>query len=186
VRFIPRERVEAKLDGNWIESANRLRTELDAAPGAPERKKIIDDNGDVWRDLKPTLRTIADTKCWYCETKADRSDNAVDHFRPKSYYWWLAFDWKNFRYSCTFCNSRRRDPDSDQVGGKQDNFPLAGGSARATGPATVRDEDPLLLDPFVYDDHRLIWFDETGLTKAHPSREGDTDVELRNKASVDL
>lgn len=186
MRFIPRERVEARLDGNWIDSAKGLRTELDTAPGAKERKKIIDDNDAVWRGLKPTLRAVADTKCWYCETKADRTDNAVDHFRPKSVYWWLTFDWTNFRYSCTFCNSRRRDPDSDQVGGKQDGFPLADGSARATNPAMVEDEVPLLLDPFVYDDHRMIWFDETGLTKPHPSREGDAEVESRIKASVDL
>ncbi len=22
-------------------------------------------------------------------------------------YWWLAFDWKNYRYFCTWCNQRR-------------------------------------------------------------------------------
>ena len=156
------------------------------APGANARRAIIDDNGQMWRDLKPKLRLIAERKCWYCETKADRADNAVDHYRPKSFYWWLAFDWTNLRYSCTYCNSRRRDPDSEQVGGKQDQFPLAEGSVRATTPEQVDDEKPLLLDPCEYDDHRLIWFDETGLTQVHPDREGDVKVESRIKASVDL
>lgn len=37
----------------------------------------------VWRDLKDGLANLLHDKCWYCETAVDRSDNAVDHFRPK-------------------------------------------------------------------------------------------------------
>jgi len=186
VRYIDPRRVEDRLNGNWISAAAELRRQLDEAPDSTIQKEIIKDNADTWRDLKPILRLIAERKCWYCETNEDRSDNAVDHYRPKSFYWWLAFAWTNLRYSCTYCNSRRKDPDSEQVGGKQDLFPLAPGNVRATTPGQVRSEEPLLLDPCIYDDHRLIWFDETGLTKVHPTYKDDVEVIARVEASVDL
>ena len=42
------------------------------------------DHGQVWRDLKNGLAGLLHDKCWYCESPVDRSDNAVDHFRPKN------------------------------------------------------------------------------------------------------
>ena len=79
----------------------------------------VNDHSDVWRDFKPSLETIVGKKCWYCESKQSRSDKEVEHFRPKkrvtgvtpphSGYKWLTFDYRNLRYSCAFCNKRRRD-----------------------------------------------------------------------------
>ena len=40
----------------------------------------------------------------------------VDHFRPKSIYWWLAYCYDNHLYSCQICNETY----------KGDNFPVAG------------------------------------------------------------
>lgn len=42
-----------------------------------------DDRKAVWGVLKDGLASLLHDKCWYCETHVDRSDNAVDHFRPK-------------------------------------------------------------------------------------------------------
>jgi hypothetical protein len=125
-----------------------------------------DNHSAVWRQLKNGLADLFNDKCWYCETPVPRSDNAVDHFRPKgrvsdaarphSGYRWLAFDRTNFRYACTFCNSRRKDVDGGTAGGKADRFPLHDESKRAYGVGSLADEQPVLLDPCDISDWRLL------------------------------
>ena len=44
-------------------------------------------------------------KCAYCETKyLKNSDNWLEHYRPKSQYYWLAYEWSNLIPTCTKCN----------------------------------------------------------------------------------
>jgi hypothetical protein len=97
------------------------------------RHKAINAKSSVWRAAGTALRRASHDKCWYCETRENRSDKPVDHFRPKNSvieddthpgYTWLAFDWTNLRLSCTFCNSKRRDLEGGTEGGKQDHFPI--------------------------------------------------------------
>ena len=124
------------------------------------------DHSAVWRDLKNGLADLLHNKCWYCETAVERSDNAVDHFRPKGRvsdatrthtgYRWLAFDENNFRYACTFCNSRRKDVASGTAGGKADRFPLVNEAQRVYTTGAVDAEQPLLLDPCDLSDWRLL------------------------------
>ena len=115
--------------------------------------------------------TIPCGKCWYCESRQVRSDNAVDHFRPKSRvqgvvpahggYWWLAFDWENYRYTCTYCNSLRKSATTS--GGKQDFFPLEDENKRAySGKDNHREEVAALLDPTKVSDFWLLAFSEDG------------------------
>ena len=111
----------------------------------------------VWRELKDGLAELFFDKCWYCEMRITRSDNAVDHFRPKGRvsdadrdhrgYRWLAFSLDNLRYSCTFCNSRRRAGRGGTVGGKSDRFPLLEESKRVYLEGPTDAETPTLLDP---------------------------------------
>ena len=120
----------------------------------------------VWRELKDGLAKLLHDKCWYCESPIDRSDNAVDHFRPKNRvsdavkahagYRWLAFDESNFRYACTYCNSRRKDQDGGSSGGKADRFPLINEAQRVYRAGSVEEEQPLLLDPCEMSDWRLL------------------------------
>jgi hypothetical protein len=133
---------------------------------AVENGSDPNDHSAVWRELKDGLAGLLHDKCWYCESPVERSDNAVDHFRPKNRvsdaanthegYRWLAFDEANFRYACTYCNSRRKGLDGGTVGGKADRFPLLNELQRvyATGP--VAQELPLLLDPCELSDWRLL------------------------------
>ncbi|MQW33440.1 hypothetical protein [Sinorhizobium meliloti] len=135
------------------------------------------DFDEVWRDLKQRLMGLLHDKCWFCESPVTRSDNAVDHFRPKGRvsdatqphtgYRWLTFASANFRFACTFCNSRRVDVENGTAGGKADRFPLLDENARVyeVDPAaldfddlmaTVRAERPAILDPCHYDDWRLL------------------------------
>ena len=121
---------------------------------------------DVWRELKSNLADLLHDKCWYCEVSVERSDNAVDHFRPKGRvsdatnvhpgYRWLAFDRYNFRYSCTFCNSRRKDVKGGTAGGKGDRFPLIDENSRVYEEGPIELERPILLDPCIYSDCQLL------------------------------
>ena len=46
-------------------------------------------------------------KCAYCEAStASVSYGDVEHYRPKSRYWWLAYCLDNLLASCTLCNQR--------------------------------------------------------------------------------
>lgn len=118
----------------------------------------INKRSAIWRDLKDPLADISHDKCWYCEVKQERSDNAVDHFRPKSIYPWLAFEKGNLRYSCTYCNSLRKNPETGETEGKADSFPLFNEAQRATVPGQEAHENPILLDPCRTQDPGLLDF----------------------------
>lgn len=125
-----------------------------------------DDHSGIWRELKDRLGELLHDKCWFCETQIDRSDNAVDHFRPKKAvsgtanphagYRWLAFALENFRYSCTYCNSRRVDQIGGTAGGKANLFPLVNETKIVYTEGLVKDEAPALLDPCSVSDWLLL------------------------------
>ena len=107
----------------------------------------IGNHSAVWRDCKANLKQASFDKCYYCEMKNIRSDGTVDHYRPKSKYKWAAFSLDNFRFACTFCNSRRTDQKTGEIGGKGAGFPILEGCDRATCNEEICNEIPLLLDP---------------------------------------
>lgn len=161
---------DLKLDKDWVAAADKAAAAVVGASPAT-RSKVINDNQDVWKALKDSLSTLSHKKCWYCESIDPRSDNAVDHYRPKSNvkdaapphegYWWLAFDWRNYRFTCTFCNSIRTT--ATTAGGKHDYFPLWEETKRARCDTDdIENEYPLLLDPVRVAHVRLIAFSEDG------------------------
>ena len=113
-----------------------------------------------WNALKSWLAKISSDKCWYCEAKSDRAPLDVDHFRPKlattvdgkklegnSGYYWMAYDWSNFRLSCQRCNRPEGD-ESDTVRGKANEFPLRDETTRCNVPGgALTAEVPRFLDP---------------------------------------
>ncbi|MBG7700907.1 HNH endonuclease [Streptomyces sp. MC1] len=193
--FIDRQEVIAMLPEGWQAKAKSVTDALLAADGEESRKRIISENEELWRSIKDVLAKVGHHKCWYCETANIRSDNAVDHFRPKNRvagsshggYWWLAFDVKNYRFACTFCNSRRHG-EGGTTGGKADHFPLVDGSQRADNPLIpITVETPLLLDPCDYFDTTTLWFDETGQVGVNPDAElVEENVSQRVYASREL
>ncbi len=154
------------LPENWLTEAEEALAKISS-----EEAKI-EDLSRVWRDLKPVLEELIGKKCWYCEVIQSRSDKEVEHFRPKKKVWdvqpkhngyfWLAFNYKNFRYSCQFCNKRRKDVVNNRIGGKGNYFPLADESKRARIPGDESREVPILLDPCVEGDVKLLDFDDAG------------------------
>lgn len=59
----------------------------------------------VWKRAKAQLKVESEEKCAYCESPtAVVAHGDVEHFRPKSIYWWLAYCYDNYLYSCQICN----------------------------------------------------------------------------------
>jgi hypothetical protein len=78
----------------------------------------------VWTPAKKTLKKESFGKCAYCESPTAHVAHAdVEHFRPKSIYWWLAYWYGNYSYSCQICNQSH----------KRDSFPIGGRAL--VGPA---------------------------------------------------
>jgi uncharacterized protein (TIGR02646 family) len=82
-------------------------------------------NGNVWKAAKEQLKIETGGKCAYCESPTDSvAHGDVEHFRPKSVYWWLAYCYDNYVYACQICN---------QVF-KKDGFPVHASAGAWTGP----------------------------------------------------
>lgn len=172
-------KAEKALDDLRKEIKNaELAAELSKEDIAAARKKAISDGlkkktrQKIWRDLSDDLGKLTNYKCWYSESKNSGSDKDVDHFRPKGSvlenpdhegYWWLAFDWKNYRYSCTWCNQRRVDRIHSTDGGKWDHFPLCEENSRAKDECDDCDnEDVELIDPTHPSEWKLLTFRSDG------------------------
>ena len=178
-------------DEEWLKKAERATKDLLA--GDVERRKRILKNRPLWRDLKEKFMSASQLKCWYCETLINRQPGTMDHFRPKGRvtdvnhegYWWLAYDWRNYRYSCTLCNSANANPDTGDVEGKANHFPLLEEAKRArTFEGDIAEERPLLLDPTDLRDPDLLAFDQDGNAAPRSVETKDPVGHKRAKRSV--
>lgn len=141
---------------------------LDADGKREDRNALIDTNSAHWGVLKPWLLALSAGKCWFTEARELASHLDVEHFRPKKSarnvkgpardgYWWLAFDYMNFRIAGTVPNRK-----------KGAWFPLRYGSRCSSYRRRCEgDETPHFLDPTNAFDVTLLAFDEEG--KAVPA-----------------
>ena len=104
--------------------------------GKPREKKNLDvlklkrEKGDIpskdfksnlWKPAKKQLRKESNDKCAYCEADTKVvAHGDVEHFRPKNVYWWLAYCYDNYLYSCQICNQTF----------KSNRFPISGTKLR--------------------------------------------------------
>ena len=172
MRYIPL--LDNPPDAAWLARADALTQSLLNAPDMDTRKAIIDANSRIWGEIKDHLLALSNQKCWYSEAKETYSHYHVDHFRPKKRaldlegvdqggYWWLAFDWKNYRISGSVGNTKKGDRFS--VLNHKANLP--------TDP--LEDEMIYFLDPIDTDDPALLTFDENGVIKPINPNEEDWD-----------
>lgn len=200
MRHIDIDLLEQKIPDEWKQRARKAYKAVKNANTAKERSEKIDEYSSLWKELKALLKEISHGKCWYCESSSHRILGDVDHLRPKNKikhyrnyngpehkgYWWLAFEWKNYRYACELCNRLNRDHTTGIVGGKGSYFPLLDESRRVydeCNPFQLLQEIPLLLDPTVEIDTFLITFLEDG--SAQPASD-DPDEKIRAEASIRL
>ena len=130
------------------------------------------------------------------------ADRNVDHFRPKGQirevdenlqdteltsngYWWLAFNYKNFRLAAMHANQRRVDLTT--AGGKWNFFLVRGARAPELTELDVIVEDVLAIDPCSASDIRLLWFDLEGkpsLAARHREGHNLKENEYRIRATI--
>lgn len=89
--------------------------------------------------VKRDLAAMQHDKCCYCEQLQEGSKyRDVEHYRPKSLYWWLTWTWENLLFACNDCNRTY----------KRDQFPLEPGCSQLVAEqAPPAGERPLVLDP---------------------------------------
>ena len=85
--------------------------------------------GSYWAKAKAQLLIESNNKCAYCDTPTRVvAFGDVEHFRPKSIYWWLAYSYENYLPACTACNQEF----------KKDFFELQDKSLRLKGPKVTK------------------------------------------------
>lgn len=158
-----------------IAEGEQLTKELMALP-PDQRKDFIDRHHDYWGKLKAHYIDLSHGKCWYTEAKEIVSHYHMDHFRPKKEpiklernckietatsveaYWWLAFDWKNYRLAASNANTS-----------KGSYFPLKKGTHSVQQGQDIGQEWYGLIDPTDEYDVSLIAFGLDG--KVYPACE---------------
>ncbi len=89
--------------------------------------------------IQQTLDTMFSGKCGYCESYIKHiSDAHIEHYKPKSRFPELTFDWDNLLLACSKCNSTF----------KSDKFPEAHENGPIINPCV---DDPIKHFEFFYD-----------------------------------
>ena len=74
-----------------------------------------------WKPAKKQISKESNDKCAYCEADTKIvAHGDVEHFRPTNVYWWLAYCYDNYLYSCQICNQTF----------KSNRFPISGTKLR--------------------------------------------------------
>lgn len=145
-----------------------------------DRNKLIDASSAHWGKLKGWLSALSYGKCWFTEAPDAASHLDVEHFRPKKSarnikgperdgYWWLAFDFMNFRFAGTVPNRK-----------KGVWFPLRYGSPVSSfAQRCEEDEAPYFLDPTNAHDVTLLAFDDEGKAVPMPGLDRWEEVRVR-------
>lgn len=155
-------------DLQWIKKADTVTAKLIAEGDAIKRNELIKTYSKLWGELKDFLSALSHEKCWYTESKNPGSYCHVDHFRPKTEaideigndiggYWWLAFDWMNYRYSGPAANVK-----------KSSYFQVIQDQAKKYGD-NIKKEQILFLDPINFSDPDHLAFNNEGMAQPKSS-----------------
>ncbi|NHN25237.1 hypothetical protein FIA58_006055 [Flavobacterium jejuense] len=186
MRYIDRNKFREKVETFGWEVVRQAQINAMEGFNLLQKKNHINNN-PLWNQLQPIMLTLSNNKCWYSEAPIGNSDFEVDHFRPKGKskqkndfkdpnskstilkengYWWLAYEWSNYRLSGGLANKIRRDRlgDCEETHGKGDYFPLDCNDVGriADDEENINCEIPILLDPFSQEDVSLLAFDSNG------------------------
>ena len=186
MRYIDRNIFQQTVNDFGWEAIKQAQLQAMNGMNIDEKKEYIR-NHPEWNQLQPIMLSLSNNKCWYSEAPIGNGDLEIDHFRPKSRskqkldytdpkstsithnpngYWWLAYEWYNYRLSGSLANKRRRDRlgNGEEVHGKGDYFPLDCDDVGrvANDEENTNCEIPILLDPLNREDVSLLTFDSNG------------------------
>ncbi|MBW8050571.1 MAG: hypothetical protein FVQ77_09570 [Cytophagales bacterium] len=140
-------------------------------------------------EARKTLWEHQNKKCCFCEReREEKRESDLEHYRPKAKvndepkhngYWWLAYNWENYLFSCKPCNETY----------KGNQFPLMSAGQRAFQESDDLDlELPVLLDPYKDNPESAISFDWDScndlFVKAVNHPQHDTDERGRNTIEI--
>lgn len=116
-------------------------------------------------DIKGPLFNIYHGKCAFCEQRVEQWQ--VEHFRPKSIYYWLAFSWDNLLYACPSCNVSKSN--KFDIEGTRAKAPKSFKTINARSKSYDKKEKRLFFNPEVDDPAPHLTFQKDGLiSSAHP------------------
>lgn len=200
MRHIKKPDLRGRIKEKWHKAAKAALAEVKRQP-ADQRGAFITSffkkNKDLWARLKKNLAQPTPAKCWYSEARRPVAELEIDHFRPKGAvtgckhagYWWLAFNWENFRMATPLANKRRHDEIGENTQGKGTHFPLWDESKRVPDDeeCSTKNETPLLLDPFVAKDVVLLDYSpEDGKVVERYDKAGNELRYVRANKSIEL
>jgi hypothetical protein len=100
--MIPLTRIRSAIPAAFRGEKRIQQLRLLAAAVAQGKREF---HSEYWKKAKKQLKAESHDKCAYCEASvAVVAHGDVDHFRPKSTYWWLAYCYDNYAYTCQVCN----------------------------------------------------------------------------------
>lgn len=112
-------------------------------------------------DIKERLLVIYNSKCAYCEHKLELLH--IEHYRPKTKYYWLAYSWDNLLLACPTCNQYKRD--SFAINGNPASFYATTNeilNINVLSASYDKVEKPLLVNPEITDPAIYLCFKRTG------------------------
>ncbi|MFV8756215.1 HNH endonuclease [Nannocystaceae bacterium ST9] len=112
-------------------------------------------DSQAWGEIRAALRSMStgSLRCMYCEDSAGRD---IDHYHPKSSFPFRAYDWQNYLWACSICNSNY----------KRDRFPTSKGRPTLIDPTRDDPADYLEFDP-----RTGKWFAKAGCVEGRDSIE---------------
>jgi len=100
-------------------------------------------------NFKELFLELCKNVCPICSKDVDIMDD-IDHYRPKSHYWWLTYNYENYLLLCSEC---------DRIL-KNTAFPLFDETKRVSNIEhhhKITEEQPLLINPLLEDPTPYFW-----------------------------
>lgn len=104
------------------------------------RKIETKDFNNFWTELKADFKEKQNSRCAICEKELnDIYSQDIEHYRPKTIYWWLAYNPENYYLACAECNRSY----------KKIEFPLLNQTQHTNylDRKNIKNEIPLLVNP---------------------------------------
>lgn len=160
IRLTRERRVEAIDDHFW--GGRRLEFErelLEQARGIQRRETTKHEfDSKRWKRAKDQLLRESHQKCAYCEAPTSVvAYGDVEHYRPKSLYWWLAYCYENYLASCQLCNQKFK---RDHFPTRRQQQPIAPVAVQATSTDQELEQSAGQLTPDPLDTIAVALFEE--------------------------
>lgn len=146
---------------------DRRRNEIIENGGYINEKKY--NNRYRMDDIRKRLEKTCHFKCAYCEKNIRDTYAHIEHYRPKSMYYWLAYSWDNLLLCCDKCNVSKKD--SFEVEGTAVQFdPKDISDIHGLSKRYNEIEKPKMIHPEMEDVEDRLVFTEKGSVSSKDSR----------------